>query len=242
MRYLISVMLMIVGVIHLLPLSGVLGSKQLETLYGLSFSDPNLAILMRHRAILFGLLGLFFFLAAFQPQYQRIAFIAGFISFSHAVYLYHRFTLSYRDVQELLFERGVDVSHETVSTRRFRFGPELAEDLRQRKASRGRTWRLDEMRIVVRGDVHWLWRALNERGEVLDVLLQKRRDTKAAKRFFDRLLDVHGLPKSVVTDGLRSFGTVFREVPELAATEYVTVSASEHQNNVIEQSHRPTRV
>ena len=80
MRYLISAMLIVVGVIHLLPLSGVLGRARLESLYGLSFSDPNLAILMRHRAVLFGLLGLFLLLAAFQPRYQLVAFIAGFIS------------------------------------------------------------------------------------------------------------------------------------------------------------------
>lgn len=80
MRILISAALIIVGVIHLLPLSGVLGNKQLETLYALSFTDPNLSILMRHRAVLFGLLGLFFLLAAFQPQYQPVAFVAGFVS------------------------------------------------------------------------------------------------------------------------------------------------------------------
>ena len=80
MRYLISAMLIIVGVIHLLPLPGILGKARLETLYGLSFSDPNLSILMRHRAVLFGLLGLFLVLAAFQPQYQPVAFVAGFVS------------------------------------------------------------------------------------------------------------------------------------------------------------------
>ena len=80
MRTLVSVAFIVVGVIHLLPLSGALGNKQLETLYGLSFTDPNLSILMRHRAVLFGLLGLFFLLAAFQPQYQPAAFVAGFVS------------------------------------------------------------------------------------------------------------------------------------------------------------------
>lgn len=80
MRYLISAMLVIVGVIHVLPLSGVLGSERLAALYGLSFNEPNLAILMRHRAVLFGLLGLFFLFAAFQPPCQTVAFIAGFVS------------------------------------------------------------------------------------------------------------------------------------------------------------------
>lgn len=80
MQYLVSVMLVVVAVIHLLPLSGVLGSERLAALYGLSFNDPNLAILMRHRAVLFGLLGAFLLVAAFQPPLQTIAFIAGFVS------------------------------------------------------------------------------------------------------------------------------------------------------------------
>jgi hypothetical protein len=80
MRYLVSAMLVVVAVIHLLPLSGVLGSERLAALYGLPFNEPNLAILMRHRAVLFGLLGLFLLFAAFRPQFQAIAFIAGFVS------------------------------------------------------------------------------------------------------------------------------------------------------------------
>lgn len=80
MRYLISVMLIIVGIIHLLPLAGVLGSEKLSTLYGLSISDPSLTILMRHRAVLFGLLGTFFVFSAFRPAFQPLAFIAGFVS------------------------------------------------------------------------------------------------------------------------------------------------------------------
>lgn len=98
------------------------------------------------------------------------------------------------------------------------------------------------MRVVVRGEPHWLWRTVNEHEEVLDLLLQKRRNTKAAKRFFRRLLEDHGVPENVVTDGLRSYGAALRELPELAASEHLTVSASGHQHNLIEQSHRPTRV
>jgi len=80
MRHVVSAMLVVVGVIHLLPLSGVLGSERLAVLYGLSFNEPNLAILMRHRAVLFGLLGLFLCFAAFRPAWQTIAFVAGFVS------------------------------------------------------------------------------------------------------------------------------------------------------------------
>ncbi len=160
---------------------------------------------------------------------------------SYAVYLYHRFLLSYRDVQELLFERGVDVSHETVRVWCAKFGPDLAEALRHRKPRRGRTWHLDEMRVVLGGVGHWLWRAVNEHGDVLDVLLQEHRDTGAAKRFFRRLIDDQELPERIVTDGLKSYGAALRELPELDATDHVTVSAAERQNNPIEQSHRPTR-
>ena len=160
---------------------------------------------------------------------------------SYAVYLYHRFLLSYRDVQELLFERGIDISHETVRAWCAKFGPELAETLRHRKPKRGRSWHMDEMRVVVGGAVEWLWRAIDEHGEVLDVLLQAHRDTGAAKRFFRRLIDDQEIPERIVTDGLRSYGAAIAEVPELGATEHVTVSAAERQNNLIEQSHRPTR-
>ena len=87
MRYLVSATLVVVGVIHLLPLSGALGKAQLGALYGLAFDDPNLNILMRHRAVLFGLLGLFLILAAFQPQYQPLALIAGFVSVASFLWL-----------------------------------------------------------------------------------------------------------------------------------------------------------
>ena len=160
---------------------------------------------------------------------------------SHAVYLYHRFLLSYRDVQELLFKRGVDVSHETVRVWCAKFGPDLAEALRHRKPRRGRSWHLDEMRVVLGGVTHWLWRAVNEHGDVLDVQRQEHRDTGAAKRFFRRLIDDQELPERIVTDGLRSYGAALRELHELAASDHITVSAAERQNNLIEQSHRPTR-
>lgn len=97
------------------------------------------------------------------------------------------------------------------------------------------------MRVVIGGTTYWLWRAVNEHGEVLDVLLQEHRATGAAKRFFRRLIDDQGIPERIVTDGLRSYGAAMREVPELDATDHVTVSAAARQNNPIEQSHRPTR-
>lgn len=100
----------------------------------------------------------------------------------HAVYLDHRLPISYRDVQELLFERGIDVSHETIRAWCVKFGPDLAEALRQHRPKRGQVWHLDEMRIVMGGVVHWLWRVINEHGVALDVLLQRTCCKKAAKR------------------------------------------------------------
>jgi putative transposase len=160
---------------------------------------------------------------------------------SHAVYLYHRLPISYRDVQELLFKRGIDVSHETVRAWCLKFGPDMAAALRQRRPKQGRVWHLDEMRIVMGGVVRWLWRAVNEHGEVLDVLLQKTRCKQAARRCLQRLLDEQGIPEQVVTDGLKSYGAAIRETPELSYALHVRVSAAERQNNLIEQSHRPTR-
>ena len=159
----------------------------------------------------------------------------------HAVYLYHRLPISYRDVQELLFKRGIDVSHETVRAWCIKFGPDMAEASRQRRPKQGRVWHLDEMRIMMGGVVHWLWRAVNEHGDVLDVLLQKTRCKEAARRCLQRLLDEQDIPEQIVTDGLRSYGAAIRETPELGCTLHVTVSAAERQNNLIEQRHRPTR-
>ena len=122
-----------------------------------------------------------------------------------------------------------------------KFGPDLAEALRRRKPKRGRIWHLDEMRIVLGGVTHWLWRAIDEYGKVLDVLLQKMRCKEAAKRCLQRLLDEQDIPEEIVTDGLRSYGAAIRETPELGGTLHVTVSAAERQNNLIERSHRPTR-
>ena len=94
---------------------------------------------------------------------------------SHAVYLYHRFTLSYRDVQELMFQRGIEVSHETIRSWCSKFGPDMTEHIKRRRLARSRTWHLDEIRIRVGRKIHWLWRAFDECGEVLDILLQARR-------------------------------------------------------------------
>ena len=97
------------------------------------------------------------------------------------------------------------------------------------------------MRVVIGGITHWLCRAVNEHGDVLTVLLQEHRDTGTAKRFFRRLIDEQEPPERIVGDGFRSYGAALGVILELGASEHVTVSAAERQNNLIEQSHRPTR-
>ncbi|MGX9688432.1 IS6 family transposase [Deinococcus wulumuqiensis] len=129
----------------------------------------------------------------------------------YALRLYHRFPLSQRDVQELLHERGVQVSHETLRQWNIKFAPLLTEELRHREPRRGSRWHLDEVCVKVGGVKHWLWRAVDEYGDVLDILLQEHRDTQAAKSFFVRLLGEYDVPEVI------------------------------HIDNLVEQSHRPTR-
>ena len=161
---------------------------------------------------------------------------------AYAVWLYHRFTLSLRNVQEILFERGVVVSHESLRQWGVKFGPEYVEKLRRREPKRGDAWHMDEVAVKLGKKQHWLWRAVDGDGYVLDVLLQERRDKGAAKRFFERLLSgLRYVPKKIVTDKLRSYAAALRELPELAAVEHEEVRAAARQNNLIEQSHRPTR-
>ncbi|GAA4004069.1 hypothetical protein GCM10022631_13730 [Deinococcus rubellus] len=105
-----------------------------------------------------------------------------------ALWLYHRFPLSEREVQELLHQRGIEVSHETLRQWNIKFAPLLTEELRHREPRRGSRWFLDEVYVEIGGRKHWLWRAVDETGAVLDILLQPHRDTQAAKTFFERLL------------------------------------------------------
>jgi len=159
----------------------------------------------------------------------------------HAVWLYHRFTLSYRDVEELLFERGIEVSRESIRTWCLNFSEEFAQGLRHREPRRGSRWHLDEMHVVVGGVTYWLWRAVDEHGAVLDVLLQRHRDTDAARSFFERLLGEYDVPDTVYTDKLASYGAAIRELPALEYVDHQKVISTARYNNLIEQSHRPTR-
>ena len=159
----------------------------------------------------------------------------------HAVWLYHHFPLSYRDVQELLHQRGIEVSHETLREWCIKFSALFAEGLRHREPRRGSRWHLDEVCTSVDGVRHWLWRAVDEHGFVLEVLLQRHRDTEAAKTFLTRLLGEYDVPEVIHTDQLRSYRAAIRELPSLINVDHQQVISTARCNNLIEQSHRPTR-
>src|SRR3974390_1415189 len=131
----------------------------------------------------------------------------------HAIWLYLRFTLSYRDVEELLAERGLDVSYETVRRWVLKFGPMIARKLRQGRPRPSARWHLAEMVARIAGKRMYLWRAVDNEGEVLDMLVQRRRDTQAALRLMRKLLKKQGFaPKLLVTDKLGSYGSAFRQL------------------------------
>jgi putative transposase len=156
---------------------------------------------------------------------------------SHAVRLYHVFSLSLRDVELILSERGIVVSYETVRRWCKKFAATLADRLRRRRPRPGDKWYMDEVFIRIQGEQHYLWRAVDQEGVVLDILVQARRDGHAAKRFFKRLLT--GLqyePRVIATDKLRSYGVAQRQM--LPGAEH---RQSRYLNNRAENSHRPTR-
>ena len=154
-----------------------------------------------------------------------------------AVWLYHVFSLSYRDVERILAERGVIVSHESIRRWCLKFGVNFAARLRRRRPRPGDKWHMGEVFIRIRGEVHYLWRAVDQEGVVLDILVQSRRDAGAAKHFFKRLLKgLQYVPRVLVTDKLRSYGAAQRALlPEVEHRQ------SRYLNNRAENSHRPTR-
>jgi putative transposase len=167
--------------------------------------------------------------------HHRHRFPADLIS--HAVWLYHVFSLSFRDVELLLAERGVIVSYESVRRWCLKFGSAFADNLRRRRPRPGDKWHLDEVFIRVQGELRYLWRAVDQNGVVLDILVQSRRDGAAAKRFLKRLLKgLQYTPRVLITDKLKSYGVAKREVlPDVEHRE------SRYLNNRAENSHRPTR-
>ena len=143
--------------------------------------------------------------------YKRHRFPQEIISY--AVWLYYRFNLSHRDIEDLLAERGITVSYESIRLWCIKFGPKYARRLKRKDQGYGDTFFIDEVFVKINGKQHYLWRAVDQDGEVVDVFLQVRRDGTAAKRFFKRLLISHGgEPRKIVTDKLRSYGVAHREV------------------------------
>src|ERR1700674_1781881 len=155
----------------------------------------------------------------------------------HAIWLYIRFTLSFRDVEDLLAERGIMVSYETVRRWVNHFGPMVAADLRKRRPKPHTTWHLDEVYLKIDGRMVYLWRAVDAEGEVLDVLVQTRRNKRAALKLMRKLLKKYGfVPDKLVTDDLRSYSAAARDLGIAKRHE-----RGRWRNNRAENSHQPTR-
>ena len=171
-----------------------------------------------------------------MTTYKRHRFPPAIISY--AVWLYFRFNLSHRDIEDLLAERGIEVSRESIRLWCNKFGPEYSKRLKRRHQGFGDTFYIDEVFVKIQGKQYYLWRAVDQDGEVVDVFLQERRDGAAAKRFFRRLKKANrGEPRKIVTDKLRSYNVAHRElIPEAIH------SSRQHENNRAEQSHEATRV
>ena len=168
--------------------------------------------------------------------YKRHRFPPAIISY--AVWLYFRFNLSHRDIEDLLAQRGILVSYESIRLWCIKFGQRYDRRLKRRHQGYGDTFYIDEVFVKINGKQHYLWRAVDQDGEVIDVFLQSLRDGAAAKRFFKRLLRGQGEePREIVTDKLRSYGVAQRAL--LPETIHNT---ARYANNRAELSHQPTRV
>src|SRR5277367_6598035 len=169
-----------------------------------------------------------------DPHYRH-RFPAELIS--HAVWLYHVFSLSFRDVELILAERGVIVSYESIRRWCLKFGMSFANNLRRRRPRPGDKWHLDEVFIRINGRLLYLWRAVDQHGNVLDVLVQSHRNAVSAKRFFRKLLKgLRYVPRVLVTDKLGSYQVAHREL--MSSVEH---RRSRYLNNHAENSHQPTR-
>ena len=172
---------------------------------------------------------------ALKISYKRHRFPPQIIA--HVVWLYARFNLSLREVEELMLERGVDVSYETIRRWTVKFGPLIAHVLRRRQPRPGDVWHLDEVVVKIASQSYWLWRAVDQHGVVLEEILQPRRDKRAAKRLLIKLMKRWSfVPKRIITDKLRSYGAAKREVaPSLDHWSHKGL------NNRAENSHLPFR-
>ena len=167
--------------------------------------------------------------------YKRHRFHPSIISY--AVWVYYRFNLSFRDVEDLLAERGITVSYEAIRLWCTRFGRIYANRLKRKHRGFGDTFYLDEVFIKINGKQHYLWRAVDQDGEVVDVYIQDRRDGAAARQFFKRLLKRGGAqPRTIVTDKLASYRVAHREL-----MPFVHHDTNRYANNRVERSHESTR-
>ena len=153
----------------------------------------------------------------------------------HAVWLYHRFPLSDRDMQKLLQERGIEVSHDTLRECNIEFSPLITEELRHQEPRWGSWWHMDEVCTTFGGVRHWTWKAVDEHGVVLDVLLQRHRDTEAARTFLARPLGEFHVPGTICTDKLASYRAAIRELPALQEVDHRQVILTARCNNLVEQ-------
>ena len=170
-----------------------------------------------------------------EVLYKHHRFPAEIIS--HAVWLYHRFTLSFRDVEDLLAERGIIVSYEAIRFWCQKFGPGYARSIRKKQGRLGDIWHVDELFVKIQGEQLYLWRAVDQDGDVLDILVTKRRNKQAAKRFFRKVLKGQSkAPWQLITDKLRSYPAAHREF--FPSVEHRT---GQYENNRAEVSHQHTR-
>jgi putative transposase len=168
--------------------------------------------------------------------YHRHRFPAEIIS--HCVWLYFRFALSFRDVEEMMTSHGVSLTYETVREWTLKFGQTYANGLRHKSPRPGDRWHLDEVFLKINGRLHYLWRAVDQDGDVLDILVQRRRDKKAAKKFFRKLLKgLRYVPRVIITDKLKSYQAAKQEL--MPSVEH---RQDKGQNNRAENSHQPTRL
>ena len=157
------------------------------------------------------------------------------------VMMYVKYPLSLRNVEDLLAERGIDICHETVRFWWNRFGPMFAAEIRRKRVDRLRAhthwrWHLDEVFVKINGAKHYLWRAVDHEGEVLEAFATRTRDKGAALKFLKKMMKRHGKPRAIVTDGLRSYGAAMKEIGNAGVHE-----TGRWLNNRAENSHQPFR-
>lgn len=155
---------------------------------------------------------------------------------SYALWLYHNFSLSYREVEVLLRERGIEVSYESIRNWSEKFGPNMAKKMKIRRGKPTDKYHLDEMEVKIKGKTHYIWRAVDSEGYMLDVMVQEHKDQAAAERFLKKLIDNHGEPRVMITDKNPSYGAAKSGLR-------LTVDHRQHKglNNRAELSHQPIR-